>query len=162
MMTDERDGRHDFDFFFGTWEIHHKRLRERLKGSTSWEEFHSATTARPTLGGLGNMDETSMVRETGRVEGMTVRFYNPNTHEWSIYWADSVNGFGPVPMVGKFHDGRGVFYSQETFGGQHIFVRFIWSNISATTCRWEQAFSVDGGATWETNWIMDMTRSSEH
>ncbi|MBK8136364.1 MAG: hypothetical protein IPK52_11075 [Chloroflexi bacterium] len=161
-MTDERDGRHDFDFFFGTWEIHHKRLRERLKGSSSGREFHSATTARPTLGGLGNMDETSMVRETGRVGRMTVRFYNPSTHEWSTTGRTALTGFGPVPMVGKFHDGRGVFYSTGNVRRAAHLRCFIWSNISATTCRGSRRFRSMARATWETNWIMDMTRSSEH
>lgn len=157
-MTIERDGRHDFDFLHGSWTIQHRRLRERLKGSTTWEEFESSTTVRPTLGGLGNMDETSMARESGRVEGMTVRFYHPATHEWSIYWADSVNGFGTTPMIGRFEDGRGVFFAQEAFEGRHIFVRFVWTNAGVDACRWEQAFSVDGGTTWEVNWIMEFTR----
>ena len=115
-------------------------------------------TARPTLGGRGNFDETSMERESGRVEGMTVRFYNPDSGEWTIYWADSINGFGSLPMVGKFDEnGRGLFYAHEPFKGRYIFVRFIWT-AGMEKARWEQAFSEDGGATWETNWEMDFTK----
>jgi hypothetical protein len=155
----EQDGREDFDFFIGTWKVHHRRLRERLKGSTSWEEFTGTSVARKVLGGLGNMDEGTMERETGRVLGMTVRLFDPNTRQWSLYWADSVNGWNwHLPQIGGFKDGRGEFYAQEPFEGKSIFSRFIWSPITETSCRWEQAFSADGGRTWETNWIMDFER----
>jgi hypothetical protein len=155
-------GINDFDFLMGAWRIHSRRLRERLKGSTSWEEFTGRATARKILGGLGNMDEVTFERDPGPLLGMTVRFYNPETRQWSIYWADSVNGFSPAPMVGEFKQGRGEFYDQETFEGRSIYVRFIWSGITATSCRWEQAFSADGGQTWETNWIMDFIREDHN
>ena len=157
--TPVRDGSRDFDFLYGTWDVHHRRLAERLKGSTTWEEFDAPMTARPTLGGRGNFDETSMERASGRVEGMTVRFYNPASGEWTIYWADSINGFGSLPMVGKFDgNGRGLLYAHEPFNGRYIFVRFIWTVLASDKARWEQAFSEDGGTTWETNWEMDFTK----
>jgi hypothetical protein len=153
-----RDGRADFDFFMGKWKVKHRRLRERLKGSTSWEEFEGTSVARKILGGLGNFDENVMERESGRMEGVTLRLYNPASGQWSIYWADNVSVILQTPMIGGFENGRGEFYDQEIFEGKAILSRFIWSNISETTCRWEQAFSPDGGKTWETNWIMDNTR----
>jgi hypothetical protein len=153
-----RDGRADFDFFMGKWKVHHRRLRERLKGSTSWEEFEGTSVAHKILGGLGNFDENVMERESGRMEGVTLRLYNSVSGQWSIYWADGVTGILQTPMVGGFENGRGEFYDQEIFEGRAILSRFIWSNISETTCRWEQAFSTDGGKTWETNWVMDNTR----
>ncbi len=155
----ERDGRADFDFLIGRWNVHHKRLRERLKGSTAWEEFESVSVAHKVLNGMGNFDEIVMERDSGEViVGVTLRLYNPVSHEWSLYWADSATGILQTPMVGKFLDGRGEFFSQELFEGRHIFSRFIWSGITAVSCRWEQAFSNDGGKSWETNWIMDFTR----
>ena len=153
-----RDGRGDFDFLIGNWTIHQRRLRERLKGSTEWEEFESASVARKILGGLGNIDEVSMDRESSRLDGFTLRLYDPKSNQWSIYWVDSVNLDLQIPMVGGFENGRGEFYAQEPFEGRQIFSRFIWSNITPTSCRWEQAFSPDGGKTWETNWIADFTR----
>jgi hypothetical protein len=153
-----RDGRADFDFLMGRWNVQHRRLRERLKGSTSWEEFEGTSIARPLLGGLGNIDENIMERAGGRLEGMTVRLYDPSSQQWSIYWADSVSVVLQPPMIGGFVQGRGEFYDQEIFEGRAIFCRFIWSDISATACRWEQAFSVDGGTSWEVNWIMEFTR----
>jgi len=153
-----RDGRADFDFIIGSWKVHHRRLRERLKGSASWEEFEGTSTARKILGGLGNVDEGPLHREAGSIEGFTLRLYDPKSQQWSIYWADSVNVELQIPMVGGFENGRGEFYAQEPFEGKQIFSRFIWSSITPTSCRWEQAFSPDGGKTWETNWIMDFTR----
>ncbi|HUY75570.1 MAG TPA: DUF1579 domain-containing protein [Ktedonobacterales bacterium] len=156
--TASRDGQADFDFFMGTWNVHHQKLRERLRGSTSWEEFDSVCVARKILGGRGNMDEITMERPTGRVMGMTIRLYNPETRLWSIHWMDSVTGTVQAPMIGRFEQGRGEFYDREVFEDKCIISRFIWTVISENACRWEQAFSADGGKTWETNWIMDNTR----
>ena len=154
----ERDGRADFDFLMGRWTVQHRRLRERLKGSTEWEEFAGTLSARPLFGGLGNIDECIMERASGRLEGTGIRFYNPLAQQWSIYWADSVNVMLQPPMIGGFVEGRGEFYDQELFEGRAIFSRFIWSDITANSCRWEQAFSADGGRSWETNWTMEFTR----
>lgn len=154
-----RDGRNDFDFLFGTWKVHNRRLIGRLRGSTAWEEFASVCRARPILGGLGNMDELTVEAPAGLVEAITVRLYSPATLEWSIYWAaSSGSGRFDVPMVGRFEGPRGEFYCQEVFEGRHIFNRFIWTVTSPTACHWEQAFSADGGERWETNWEMEFTR----
>ncbi len=153
-----RDDRTDFDFFMGRWKVHHRRLKERLKGSDAWEEFNGTSVARHVLGGLGNMDEITLERPSGRAEGMTIRLYDPITRQWSLYWADSVSGTLQPPMIGRFEDGRGEFYAQEIFEGQSVFSRFIWSEITATSCHWEQALSADGGRSWETNWTMEFVR----
>ncbi|MGH2532792.1 MAG: hypothetical protein ACRDJW_10875 [Thermomicrobiales bacterium] len=153
-----QDGRADFDFYIGTWTVHNRRLRERLKGSNDWEEFEGVSVARSILGGLGNADEITLDRASGVLHGTTLRLFDPSSRQWSLYWADSVSGVLQPPMIGSFENGRGEFYSQEPFEGRAIFSRFIWSNITPTTCRWEQAFSADGGKTWETNWIMESTR----
>lgn len=159
--TREQDGRADFDFLIGRWHDHHRRLRERLKGSTSWEEFEGTTVHRNILGGLSNISEHLLDRASGRLEAISLRFFDPRSQQWSIYWADSVRGTLDTPMIGGFTQGRGEFYAQEVFEGRHIFSRFIWSDITPTSCHWEQAFSADGGKTWETNWIWELTRSQE-
>ncbi len=105
----EQDGRTDFDFFVGRWKVHNRRLRERLKGSTDWEEFEGTSQARTVLGGLGNMDEITLERASGRVYGMTVRLYDPASQQWRLYWADTIHGIFDTPVIGKFKDGRGVF-----------------------------------------------------
>ena len=160
MHDPARDGRGDFDFFIGQWRVHNRRLRERLKGSTAWEEFEGATVARKVLGGLGNIDEITMDRASGPSHGMTLRLYDPNSRQWSLYWANGLQGILDTPMIGSFENGRGEFFAQEVFEGKRVFSRFIWSDITATTCRWEQALSADGGKTWETNWIMEFERSA--
>lgn len=156
-----QDGRADFDFFLGRWHVHNRRLRERLKGSTDWEEFEGTTHAHQILGGLGNQDEITLERASGRLEGMTVRLFDPNSQEWSLYWADNVQGSLQTPMIGSFKDGRGEFYAQEIFEGKHVLSRFIWSNITTSSCRWEQALSMDGGQSWETNWVMEFAREPQ-
>jgi hypothetical protein len=152
-MPEQQDGRNDFDFLIGSWDVHNRRLRERLKGSTDWEEFEGKLVARKILGGLGNIDEVVMERESGTLEGFTLRLFDPRSEQWSIYWADSLRAVLQTPMVGGFKNGRGEFYDHETFEDKKIFSRFIWSEITKTSCKWEQAFSTDGGKTWETNWI---------
>jgi hypothetical protein len=156
--TVERDGQHDFDFLAGTWHIQNRRLRERLVGCQDWEEFEGESAARLILGGAGNMDEVTMYREAGPMLGYTLRLYNPDSQEWAIYWASPGNIALVPPMVGKFVDNRGEFYAHETHAGKHIYSRFVWTVISPISARWEQAFSADGGRTWETNWTMDLTK----
>jgi hypothetical protein len=158
-MQTENDGRNDFDFLIGTWNVHHHRLVDRLKGSTDWEEFEGDTIARKILNGLGNLDENILHRKTGSVHAVNLRLFNPASKEWSIYWSTNLTGTLDVPMIGGFMDRRGEFYSQEAFEGQHIYNRFIWSKITSNSCQWEQAFSIDGGKTWETNWVMEFERT---
>ncbi|MFN8374438.1 MAG: hypothetical protein U0694_16370 [Anaerolineae bacterium] len=156
----EASGAHDFDFYVGRWRVHNRRLRERLKGSTDWEEFEGISEARMILGGVGNSDELTLYRESGVSHGFTLRLFDAKAQEWSIYWASSLTGSLDVPMVGKFVNGRGEFYAHELHNGQHVYSRFIWSEITANSARWEQALSADGGRTWETNWIMESTREA--
>jgi hypothetical protein len=152
------DGRADFDFFLGTWDSKQRRLKEWLNGCDTWEEFSAVSVARKLLDGIGHMDEVTWESPTGRVTGLTVRIFDPQTKLWSIYWADSKRGILGAPQIGRFQDGRGLFYDHEVLAGRAIFSRYLWTPISDAACRWEQAFSADGGATWETNWIADFTR----
>jgi hypothetical protein len=158
VETQASNGQADFDFWFGTWKVHNRKLRERLKGCTEWDEFEGTSVARPVWGGLANIDEYEADSPSGHIQGMTLRLFNPATRQWSIRWANSTTGAMDNPMIGEFKDGRGEFYDQEMFEGRSIYVRFIWSDITPTSCRWEQAFSADGGKTWEINWIMENTR----
>jgi hypothetical protein len=159
--TQLTDGRADFDFFIGSWDSQHQKLKERLKSCHEWEEFTGVTVAQKLLGGLGNMDEITMETAVGPVRGVTLRLFDPKSQLWSIYWADSKSATLLTPMVGRFQQGVGEFYDRETFDGQSIFSRFIWTSSDADHCRWEQAFSADGGRTWETNWTTDFTRRPE-
>jgi hypothetical protein len=151
------DGSRDFDFWMGSWKVHNRRLRERLKGSTDWDEFEATATARLLLGGAGNED-VYRTEFAGGFTGMSFRFFDKATRRWSIYWADSRKGTLEPPVVGSFQGDVGVFEGDDVLEGRPIRVRFTWSRVTSPSPRWEQAFSADGGKTWETNWVMDMTR----
>jgi hypothetical protein len=107
------------------------------------------------------MDEYEADSPFGHIQGMSVRIYNPKSHQWNIYWAAATKGVFEKPMIGQFKNGLGEFFDQEEFEGKAIYVRFLWSEITPNSCRWEQAFSYDGKGTWEANWIMTMTREKQ-
>jgi hypothetical protein len=148
----------DFDFWIGSWSVRGRRLRERLAGCQEWDELEATSVAWPLLDGLGNVDEFRTDYQGGFV-GISLRLFDPTTRMWSIYWADSRNT-GPIdpPVVGSFADDVGVFECDDTFNDIPIRVRYIWSRVTTEHPRWEQAFSTDGGETWETNWVNDFTR----
>lgn len=154
----ERDGQHDFDFEIGAWKTHVRRLLRPLTGSTTWTEMNGTTVVREIWDGRANLAELLVEGPGGRIEGMSLRLYNPDTRQWSLHFASSGDGLLNPPTVGQFKGGRGEFYSQETFNGRPIFVRFVISDITADSCRFEQAFSADGGKSWEVNWIATDTR----
>ena len=147
----------DFDFIHGVYKVHNRILRQRLAGCQDWDEFEAVNTGRPTLRGAGNEDEF-VTDYLGGFTGMSFRFLNPKTLQWSIYWASSRYGVLEAPVQGSFKDGTGIFCGADTMDGRPILVRFIWSRTDTDTPRWEQAYSGDGGLNWETNWIMDFSR----
>ena len=157
----QRDGQHDFDFELGSWKIHLSRLQDRLAGSKTWVQFDGTSVTRKVWDGRANLEEFETDSPTGHIEGLTLRLYNPQTRQWSIYWANSKDpalGQPITPMIGEFKDGRGEFYDQETWKGRAVYVRYIWSKTDTPTPHFEQAYSDDGGRTWEVNWITDQTR----
>ena len=152
------DPRHDFDFDEGAWKIHIRRLLHPLSGSTEWTEMDGTTVTRPIWDGRANLSTVDADGPTGHLELLALRLYNPDAHQWRIYFTTSDSGILSVPAIGEFHGGRGDFYDQESFHGRSILVRFsIWPT-SPDTISAEQAFSPDGGKTWETNWINTITR----
>lgn len=152
-------GQHDFDFLFGRWQVHCRRLQHPLTGANDWIEFDGTNVVHKIWDGRANLDEFEADTPAGHTEGMTVRTYDTNSRQWSIYWSSQKNGtIDFPPMVGEFKNGRGEFYDAETYNGRVIFVRFVWTVTSSNTCHWEQAFSTDGGKTWETNFTWDLTR----
>lgn len=156
-----RDGRADFDFLIGRWDIRHRRLREVFKESTAWDEFEGRAVDRAILGDMGSISEVTLQLAEGPVEGMTIRLFHPDSGQWSVYWINGRDGIMTTPMIGSFSQGVGKLYAHEQIEGRHIFCRFLWTEITASSCHWEQAFSEDGGITWETNWVMDLTRAEK-
>ncbi len=158
LQHTERDGQHDFDFEIGTWKTHLKRLVHPLTGSTTWAEYEGATVVRKVWNGRANLLELTADGPAGHFEGLNLRLYNPQSHQWSLNFANSNGGAMSQPTIGEFKNGRGEFFDQETLNGRAIFVRFVISDITPNSCRFEQAFSDDGGKTWEVNWIATDTR----
>lgn len=154
----QRDGQHDFDFEIGTWKTHLSRLLHPLTGSTTWVEYEATTVVRKIWDGRANMVELVADGPAGHFEGLNLRLYNPEARQWSLNFASSRGGTMSTPTIGEFQNGRGEFFDQETLNGRAIFVRFVISDITPSSCRFEQAFSADGGRTWEVNWRATDTR----
>jgi hypothetical protein len=158
QSTVERDGQHDFDFEIGTWKTHLRRLLHPLTGSTTWVEYDGTTVVRKVWNGRANLVELEADGPAGHFQGLNLRLYNPQSHQWSLNFANGNGGVISQPTIGGFKNGRGEFFDQEIFDGRAIFVRFVISDITPNSCRFEQAFSDDGGKTWEVNWIATDTR----
>ena len=156
-------GAHDFDFYFGRWRVRNARLRERLAGCSDWQHFDAIQECRPILGGIGNIDDfVTDELDAALYVGMTLRLFDRSRRQWNIYWANNRTGVLEPPVTGRFIDGIGRFEGVDTHNGVPVRVRFIWSGIGADCAHWEQAFSADGGHTWETNWRMHMTRLDKY
>jgi hypothetical protein len=154
-----RDGQHDFDFHFGTWETHIKRLVHPLSGSTTWVELNGTVTVRKIWNGRANLEEIDASSDAMHLQGLTLFLYNPESHQWSQTFANINDGtLSEPPLIGEFKDGRGELYCQDTLNGRSILVRFVWSDITPDSHHVEQSFSDDGGKTWESNFIADLTR----
>jgi hypothetical protein len=156
--TTHRDGRHDFDFELGSWKTHIRRLVHPLTGSSTWNEYDGTSVVRKVWDGRANLLELEVTGPAGHIEGLSLRLYDPDAGQWSLNFASSAGGTLGQPTVGEFRNGRGEFYDQETIGGRAVLVRFIISEIRPDSCHFEQAFSADGGKTWEVNWIATDTR----
>jgi hypothetical protein len=156
-----RDGRRDFDFEIGLWKTHLKRLLHPLSGSTTWVEYDGTTTVRKIWNGRANLVELEVNGPGGRIEALSLRLYNPDSRQWSLNFSNSAGGSMGTPSIGEFKNGRGEFFDQELLGARSILVRFVISPQTADTCHFEQAYSDDGGKTWEVNWIADDVRLSK-
>jgi hypothetical protein len=149
----------DFAFLAGDWRVRHRKLKRRLAGETDWWEFGGTCRAWAVLGGEGSVDDNLLDDPTGPYRAASFRRRDAATGEWSIWWFDGrAAGLDP-PVRGGFRDGVGTFLADDELDGRPIRMRFLWSEITARSARWEQAFSPDGGASWETNWIMQFERA---
>ena len=157
----ERDGGHDFNFLHGRCHIGTERLVDRLQVSTTWDTFDAVGVIRPILGGTGNPDEFSTCHWPD-FEGLSLRLFDPATGLWSIHWADIATGVRRPPTVGRLEGNRGDFHGDEVIDGRDIKVHFVWADIDTAHPTWHQAFSADGGQTWEVNWRMTLTRIETH
>ena len=149
----------DFDFMIGDWQVRHRRLNARLTGCADWTEFSGTSSTWKILGGFGNVEDNVLHFPDGEVRAAAFRSFDMRSQAWAIWWLD---GRAPhaldVPVVGRFSGQIGLFFANDTLDGKPITVRFTWDANPGGNPRWEQAFSGDGGKTWETNWIMVFAR----
>jgi hypothetical protein len=155
-----RDGQHDFDFNIGVWKSSIRRLQRPLTGSKEWINVTATVTVSKVWQGRANLEEIEADGPSGRLEGLTLRLYNPESRQWSLYWANSKVGTLGTPTVGEFRNGRGEFYSQEQANDRMVLVRQVYFDITQNSYRFEQSYSDDGGKTWEPNWVASLTRES--
>jgi hypothetical protein len=155
---ERRDGQHDFDFDIGVWKTHLKRRVHPLSGSNDWAELEGTTVVRKIWDGRANLAELTTDAASGHLQVLSLRLYDPQARQWSLNSANANSGTLGVPTIGEFRNSRGEFFDQESFNGRTVLVRNVWSDITADSCRFEQAFSGDGGKTWEVNWIAVDTR----
>lgn len=148
---------HGFDFQVGSWRVHHRVHR----ADGTWLEFDGTCVNRPLMSGQANVEDHTFNRPSGVTYAVGIRAYDPKTGEWAIWWVDSRNPHLPLdpPVKGHFENGVGTFYADGIVNGKPTRTRFIWSRITPTSARWEQALSSDGGQTWDTNWIMEWRRA---
>ena len=162
------DGHKDFDFLFGTWRTHYEILRHPMSNSHNWYGCDGTSIVRPFWGSSGNLEDGDLHCPKRTIGGLTLRMYNPATHEWTLWWGTRKLGLVPQPQVGRFDaNGVGDFYSNDTasnlklpaaYAGKAVIVRFRWTLRSGDHPHFEQAFSADNGKTWETNWTTVYTR----
>nr|WP_199043725.1 hypothetical protein [Dyella sp. ASV24] len=160
FITPPRDGSHDFDFLIGDWKAHVRRLPDRLNNSTAWDEYYGISNHHKLLDTNANFEQFEVTSPDKKlhIKAQTMRMYNPDTHQWSIYGLDLDKGELDAPVIGEFHGNRGEFYNHQTWKGRTILVRWMWQNISPKAARMEQSFSPDGGQHWEVNWICELSR----
>lgn len=160
-LEDRSDGLHDFDFLVGNWKAHLRKLVNPLTGSEEWVEYSGTSRMSKLWDGYANMEEFEVHNEERdlHIKGQTLRLYNPESGQWSIYLVNAAKGVLSLPpVIGQFENGKGEFYDQELFNGRATLVRYIWTGESKKAARMEQSFSVDGGKSWETNWICTLTK----
>jgi hypothetical protein len=157
QRTRERDGSHDFDPLLGSWKYHLRRRMNPLTSSDTWVDYEGTGLCRKIYDGA-EIDQLIADGPAGHIEGLTLRTYNAQSHQWRLYWASRQVGILDPPQVGEFKNGRGEFFAQDTINGKTIQIRFVWTNMTTDSPHFEQSFSDDGGKTWEVNWITDQTR----
>jgi hypothetical protein len=160
-MNREHDQAQAFDFQMGHWRVRHRRLKTRLCSADDWEEFEGTANVRPVLGGLGNVEDQEICLPGGTYHAIAVRSFDIVSGMWAIWWLDGRTPHSlDVPVRGNFESGVGSFYADAVFNQTPVRVRFLWLDTTLPSPRWEQAFSIDGGKTWETNWCMQFSKAA--
>jgi hypothetical protein len=148
------DGQRDFDWEIGTWRSSVQVLADPLSESPDeWLHFTGTSKVRPLMDRKANVVEFDVSGPNGSIEALNLRLYEPQAQRWSLTFVNMRDGLLTPAVYGGFHDGVGEFYGDDQLGDRPIKVRFLIVRTSRDEARFEQAFSADGGTTWETNWV---------
>ncbi|QNA86707.1 DUF1579 domain-containing protein [Sphingomonas sp. So64.6b] len=147
-----------FDFLHGQWRVTHRKLGARLAGARDWFDFPGTLQVDPVLDGLGNIDVNVLDDPNGAYRAHSLRLFDASTGLWSIWWIDRRSTTIDPPVIGGFEGRKGTFFGDDLFAGKPIRVRTTYEPFDDTRAEWTQAFSADGGASWEVNWIMEFHR----
>lgn len=152
------DHQHDFDFEFGAWKADLKILIHPFAHSHTYADFRGTSIVRRIWGGRANLGELEVGNAQTHIEGLSFRLYDPRAHQWHVYFSNSANGALGVAAVGRFDNGVGEFSDTESIDGRPTRVGYLFSNMTPTSFSFIQSFSIDGGHTWEREWIATFTK----
>jgi hypothetical protein len=154
-----RDGRHDFDFNFGVWKTHIRRILNPFANSPESIELNGTVTVRKVWDGRAQLEEIEADGPKGHWEGLTLFLYNPEAHQWSQTFINSATGVFSGGLIGEFKDGRGELFAADTFNGRSVLIRGVWSDITPDAHHFEESYSNDGGKTWFAAFVANLTRT---
>ncbi|WP_253761210.1 hypothetical protein [Hamadaea flava] len=160
MWTVSRDGSRDFDWEIGAWATHVRVLRGAFSPEATWIEFDGTSVVHSFCEGGSNLVELDVAGASGRIQGVSLRLYNPEARQWSLNFANMGDGLLTPPTFGEFTDERGEFFGVDTLRGRAVLVRFVILKISDDSARFEQSYSADSGKTWELTWVATDTRTT--
>lgn len=146
----------DFAFLNGQWKVIHRKLRSRLTRCSEWIVLNGTCRGFVLADGVISVDEFEF---PGGVKGCSLRNFDREAQRWSIHWTTNLTGRLFAPVHGGFEGDRGEFYGYDVEAGTPVLARYIWSHCKTKQPRWEQAFSTDGGCSWETNWEMEFRQT---
>lgn len=149
------DGRRDFDFLLGQWLVENRRAASPFEQDCGWVSFDTVHECRPVAGSLGHLEEVS---GDGLPSIATIRCFDVGRRCWRAHGVSSVDGRMQPPLHGGFCNGVGVLVGDGSVAGVPMLVRETWRFPGSDRPCCERAWSRDGGASWQTWWLMAFSR----
>ncbi|HEV7723045.1 MAG TPA: hypothetical protein VGO60_17270, partial [Iamia sp.] len=140
----------DFSYLDGPLDVTHRHA-----GPDGWEESTGSISGRSLLGGAANV---ASVSRAGAVLGVSLKVLDPTTGTWTVWWVDAATGTLSPPLRGRWADDDRIRLAGIDADG--ALCADVVSAVTATSARWEQSRSTDGGRTWTPEWTMAMARRS--
>jgi len=150
----------NFDILEGIWDVESRSLKNRMSGDKIWLTNRMETKYRILLDGLVAINDTYGTFNDKPVHGIMIRTYDPDKNEWRFQWMSQGYPHLTEQVKGRFENGIGVFYGQETNRGRTFRMRFRWKLISQDHAFWEQAYQDPESGEWEVNWTLNLRRKT--